>query len=70
MNVLEVNAVKLAILTINKQKSLKAVYFQTDNKVLCMWKQIDSLEIAETHQTGNFAQNHFNKCTRGGECTK
>ena len=31
INVLELKAVKLALLTFNKQKSLKAVHFQIDN---------------------------------------
>ena len=31
INVLELKAVKLALLTVKKQKSLKAVYFEIDN---------------------------------------
>ena len=37
INVLELKAVKLALLTFNKQKSLKAVHFQIDNITLWKW---------------------------------
>ena len=70
INVLELKAVKLALLTFNKQKSLKAVHFQIDNTTALLYlvkmggnRELNVTEIKQRNLAVSLETPDHNYCT-------